>query len=101
MGSYPARPSEIAFAGDAKALRLCLKRITPPRRKTPVSVTLPEIKIAGDLPAAIGALLQETASGEIAPRDAERLARLMGETDRAIELANIEERLQRQDDARP
>ena len=86
---------DMALAGDAKALRLCLERITPPRRETPVSLTLPAIKPAGVLPAAIGALLQATAAGEIAPGEAERIARLIGEAGRAIELADIEERLQR------
>lgn len=58
----------MALTGDAKAaLRPCLERITPPRRETSVSLSLLEIKAAGDLPAAIGALLQATAAGEIAP----------------------------------
>lgn len=92
---------DMALAGDAKALRICLERITPPRRETPVRLTLPKIKTASDLPAAIGALLQAAAAGEITPGEAERLARLVGEAGRAIYMADVEERLERLEERRP
>jgi hypothetical protein len=38
---------EMALAGDAAALRLCLDRIVAPRRAQPCSLDLPEIRNAG------------------------------------------------------
>lgn len=84
---------ELALAGDTTALRLCLERIAPPRKDAPVQVQLPDIRTAADLPAAIAALLQAVAAGEVTPNEGERLARLVGEAGRAIDLAEIEERL--------
>src|SRR6516164_11739327 len=34
---------ELALAGDASALRLCLERLMPPRKDRPISLPLPEI----------------------------------------------------------
>ncbi len=84
---------ELALAGDITALRLCLDRIAPPKREAAVSVELPPIKSAADLPAAVVALLAAVAGGQITPSEGERLARLVGEAGRALELADIETRL--------
>lgn len=84
---------EMALSGDMAALRLCLERIAPPKRDAPVSVDLPPIESAADLPGAVSALLSAAAGGEITPSEAERLARLVGEAGKALELADIETRL--------
>ncbi len=84
---------ELALQGDITALRLCLDRIAPPKRESHVSVELPPIKSAADLPAAVAALLAAVAGGQITPGEGERLARLVGEAGRALELADIETRL--------
>lgn len=34
---------ELALAGDVTALRLCIERLVPPRKDSPVVVTLPEM----------------------------------------------------------
>ena len=47
---------EMALAGDAAALRLCLDRIVAPRREQPCSLDLPEIRNAGDIGDAMAAL---------------------------------------------
>src|SRR5215813_10066237 len=46
---------ELALAGDAAALRLCLDRTVAPRRERPVEVALPPIDSAADLMGAIKA----------------------------------------------
>jgi len=84
---------EQALAGDAVALRLCLERLVPPRREAPVNVDVPAIETAADLPQALAAVLQATGRGELTPGEAERLAKLVGEAGRALELHEIEERL--------
>jgi hypothetical protein len=86
---------ELALEGDTTALRLCLERIAPPRREAPVTVDLPAIVTADDLPKAIAALLQATARGDLTPGEAGRLAALVGEAGKALELHHIEERLRK------
>jgi len=82
-----------ALAGDTVALRLCLERLVPPRREAAVNVDVPAIETAADLPRALAALLEATGRGEITPGEAERLAKLVGEAGRALELHDLEERL--------
>jgi hypothetical protein len=86
---------ELALDGDTVALRLCLERIAPPRREAPVTVEVPEIQTAGDLPKAIAVLLQAAGRGDLTPGEAGRLAALVGEAGKALELHDIEVRLQR------
>jgi len=87
------RAIELALAGDTVALRLCLERIAPPRREAPVSVEIPEIQSAGDLPKAIAALLQAAGRGDLTPGEAGRLAALVDVAGRALESHDIELRL--------
>ena len=86
---------ELALQGDTTALRLCLERIAPPRREAPVTVEIPEIQTAGDLPKAIAVLLQAAGRGDLTPGEAGRLAALVGEAGKAIEAHDIELRLRR------
>lgn len=83
-----------ALQGDTTALRLCLERIAPPIRESAAPVELPPIKTAADLPAAIAALLQAVAAGELAPGEAKTLAAVIGEAGKALELHDFEARLQ-------
>lgn len=84
---------DLALAGDPVALRLCLERIAPARRDAVVRFELPEVRKARDLPAALGALLAAVAAGELAPAEGERVARLLGESARALELVELEARI--------
>ena len=86
---------ELALGGDTVALRLCLERIAPPRREAPIVVDIPEIQSAGDLPKAIAVLLQAAGRGDLTPGEAGRLAALVGEAGKALELHDLELRLQR------
>jgi hypothetical protein len=56
---------ELALAGDAAALRLCLDRLLPPRRERPVAVALPPLHGPGDA-AAAGELRRARRSGSAA-----------------------------------
>lgn len=87
------RAVELALAGDSGALRLCLERLAPPRREAPVAVDLPPIQSAADLPVAVAALLEAVAHGGLTVGEAERLARLVGEAGRALEVTDLDQRL--------
>ena len=92
---------EMALAGDATAMRLCLDRLVPPRRERPVTFPLPEIKRAADIIDATSALASAVATGELVPGEAAALSSLLGNVAKAIELADIEERLARLEASAP
>ena len=84
---------EMALAGDATALRLCLERILPPRKDRLLKFKLPAVAGAQDHPTAIAALLQATAAGHLAPAESQAMAAILAEHRKAIEVADIEARL--------
>jgi hypothetical protein len=52
---------DLALAGDTTALRLCLERIAPPRKDTPVLFDLPPMESAHDAAVASQAVLAAVA----------------------------------------
>ena len=63
---------EVAMAGDMPALRLCLDRILPPRKDSPVAFDLPEMKTLNDAVPAMGALVKAVGQGDLTPTEAAR-----------------------------
>ncbi|MES1936629.1 hypothetical protein [Salinisphaera hydrothermalis] len=84
---------ELALAGDPQALRMCLDRLVPVVRERPAEVDLPAINTARDVPKALAAILENAADGTLTPTEARTLAAVVGETGKAIEVAELEERL--------
>jgi hypothetical protein len=84
---------EMAKAGDTVALRLCLDRIAPVRKDRPVEFALPEIKTSADIVTATSALLAAVAAGDLTPSEAAELGKLVDAHVRAIEVTEIQERL--------
>lgn len=82
-----------AMAGHAKALELAFARLAPVRRERPVEVRLPDQQGQCGLVAGHDALLQQVASGEIAPSEAKAIADLLELRRRAVETTEIEARL--------
>jgi hypothetical protein len=58
---------ELAKAGDMQALRLCMDRLAPPRRDSPVAFNPPEMSTVSDVVLAMGALLKAVAEGDLTP----------------------------------
>jgi hypothetical protein len=88
----------MALAGDA-ALRLCLERLVPPPcREAPVSLDLPRLETRADASRVLSFLLAEAGRGEVTPAEAEKLARLVSEHHKAVQLTEIEERLRRMEE---
>lgn len=90
---------ELALNGDIQALRLCLERIIAPSKDRPIRITLPMVETAADLPKVTAALLAAAASGEIGASEAATLARLVEAHGKAIETADIDERLRKLEEA--
>jgi hypothetical protein len=60
---------DVALTGDIPALRLCLDRILPPRKDSPVAFDLPEMRTLNDAVPAMGALVKAVGQGDLTPAD--------------------------------
>lgn len=79
--------------GDVAALRLCLDRIAPPRKDSPVKFDLPSIKSAEDTVSASSALLDAVAEGEVTPDEAGRVMALLSAHKTLVETCDLEARI--------
>ena len=84
---------DMALEGDGPALRLCLDRIAPPRKDSPVSFDLPPIRSADDALAASSALLAAVAGGEVTPDEAGRVMALLTSHRQLVETSDLEGRI--------
>jgi len=85
---------ELAKRGNIQALRLCLDRILPARKDRPVSLALPEVESAKEIPVAIGTVLHAVADGQLTPSEGQGLASMLEAQKRAIETAELEQRVE-------
>lgn len=90
---------EKALEGDTTALRLCLERIAPARREAATPFTLPPINGPEDHPAAIAAVLEAMAAGDLTTSEAEAVSRIISHHLTAIHTADMDERLRRLEEA--
>ena len=84
---------EAASKGDMAAARLILDRICPARREPAVSVEIPNIESAADLPMAIAAILQAVAAGDLTPGEAAKITNTIEAAGSAIELHDLDRRI--------
>ena len=86
---------ELALAGDGPAMRLCLERLMPARKDSPVLFALPRIDTALDAVTASTALLAAVASGDVTPEEAGKVMGLLTAHKQLVEVCDLEARLQR------
>jgi hypothetical protein len=84
---------ELALGGDIPALRLCLERLLPPRKGRLIELDLPAVRSAQQVPDAFAALLAALARGEVTTEEAQALAGLLEQYRRALETADLEQRV--------
>ncbi len=89
----------MALGGDASTMRALLDRLVAPRKDRGVTIELPKIEKASDLIAASAAILGAVASGELTPAEASAMSATIGNVAKAIEVAEIEERLRKIEEA--
>ncbi len=82
-----------ALAGETQAVRMILDRVAPAPKDRAVPFNMPDIKAPADAPLIISALLKAVAVGDLAPSEAEAVAKLVEFYRRSVETANIEVRL--------
>ena len=78
------RAVEMALAGDTTAMRLCLERIYPARKDTPVTFEMPKLETPADAIRAMAAIMSAVASGDLTPAEANEL----GEACRYVHAGN-------------
>jgi Family of unknown function (DUF5681) len=84
-----------AKAGDPAAMRLCIERLIPVRKGRLVIFDLPPVKTAADIAEAVGELARAMAAGELTTDEASAAASVIEMHRRAIEMTEIELRLQK------
>jgi hypothetical protein len=85
---------EMALEGDTTALRLCIERIAPARKDTPVEFDLPPIESARDAAKAAAAVLSELATGGITPLEGATVMGLLEQYRRTLEASEFEQRIE-------
>lgn len=86
---------QYALDGDTAALKLCLERIIPAKKDRPVSLSLPALKSPKDSTLAMASILEAVSSGEITPREGERLSNIVEASNKCYELQELDERIAR------
>jgi hypothetical protein len=85
---------EKALEGDGMALRLCLERLCPPRKDSPVTLAgLPKIEGTADLVKASSTILEAVGKGTITPSEGQALAGLVEGHRKTLEMAELEARI--------
>jgi hypothetical protein len=84
---------DMALAGDGTALRLCLERLAPARKDSPVTFDLPSIHSPADTVAASAAVLASVAAGEITPDEAGRVMTLLTAHRAIVETSDLADRI--------
>lgn len=84
---------EIALEGDTTALRLCLERIYPAKKDTPVEFDLPPMQSASDAARAAGAVLDAVAAGNLTPTEGAHIMGLVETYRRTLETTELETRV--------
>ena len=84
---------ELALEGDTVALRLCLERIVPAKRDTPVQFDLPTVTCAAEAAQAAQAVLLAVSQGDVTPMEGATIMRLVEQYRRTLELSEFEGRI--------
>lgn len=88
-----------ALDGDTSALRLCLDRIAPARRDTPISIHLPPVRSAAEVAEASASVLASLANGEVTPDEAGRIMALLASHKTIVAAGDLELRIAALEDA--
>ena len=84
---------DLALEGDIAALRLCIERIAPARKDTPVSFDLPKIQSAHEASEAAAAVLTAVSNGDLTPVEGASVMGLVESYRRVLETSEFEARI--------
>ena len=91
---------EMAKSGDTALIRLCLGRLSPPRKDRHIPFALPEMNSPADAVKAVATITDAVAAGELTPGEAAHLSQLVANYAKALEVIDLEERVSRLEEAR-
>lgn len=83
----------MALDGDSVALRLCMERIAPVRKDTPVEFSLPPMASAADAANAAEAILKAVSEGALSPLEAASVMALVETFRKTLETVEFEDRI--------
>jgi hypothetical protein len=79
--------------GDLMAVKLILDKVIPNARERRLSIKLPQVEGAANLPSVLAAVLKLVSNGELTPGEGQTITGIIESTRKGIELAEIEARL--------
>ena len=82
-----------AVTGNLRALRLCVERLVPPTRERALPIDIPAASSAVEITLALQAIFRALGDGQLTPGEAHKLAAILENQRRAIETAELEERI--------
>ena len=91
----------MAEGGDVRAAEVVLSRLWPARKGRPVHLDLPDMQTPTDLAVALGAVAGAVGRGDVTPEEGSAVAAVLEAQRRAIETAQLEERLAALEAAQP
>jgi hypothetical protein len=86
---------EMAKSGDTALIRLCLGRLSPPRKDRHVPFALPAMNSPADAVKAVATITDAVAAGELTPGEAAHLSQLVANHAKALEVIELDERVSR------
>jgi Family of unknown function (DUF5681) len=90
---------EMALAGDAAALRLCLDRTVAPRRERSVELDLPPIRSAADILGVVKVVTGAVGRGAITPGEGFAISQMIETFLRTLDASEFENRLKQLEEA--
>lgn len=84
---------EKALGGDMTALKLCMDRICPPRKDSPVAFKMPPVSNVSDAASVMRSVMDEVANGNISPGEARAISEVLECYRRLVEASEFESRL--------
>lgn len=84
---------EKAKEGDMAAIRLCMDRLYPPRKDSPIFFEIPQMETAADAVRVMASVMAALASGDITPSEAQAVAGIVETFRRTIETSELEARI--------
>jgi hypothetical protein len=82
-----------AKGGDMRAADILLRRLWPERKGRPVRIDLPAIRTPSDITAALAAVTDAVAAGEVSPGEGAEVAGILEAQRRAVETVELERRI--------
>ena len=84
---------EMALAGNALALRLCLERLVPARKERQMVLQLPPPATAQEISAGFARVVDALTQGELTPSETDSVAALLESARRTLETTDLARRI--------